>query len=358
MRIVQVVPSLDVGGAERMAALLSRELAVLGHDVALVSLFDPAGSWIEAELRAAGVPLRFLGKRPGLDPRMIPRLRRVLAELRPDVVHTHLHALKYALGHAGVHTVHNLAEHEADRVDRLLHHVAFRRGVVPVAIGEAVAESLRRVYRITPRFTIPNGIPVAACRAPEGARAEVRAELGIPEDTPVFLTVGRLNAQKNHAALLAAFETLRGTSPRGARLLVAGEGELRRALGRQASEGVEFLGVRKDVPRLLAAADVFVLASTWEGNPLVVMEAMAAGLPVVATAVGCVPELVSARTGRLVAPGDVPALATAMAAMAADLPAARAFGDAGAAVARERFDASVMARAYEALYAGMVRRPC
>ncbi len=362
LRIVELVPSLDVGGAERMAALMAMELQALGHRVTLVSLYDSTGSWIEAELRSAGVPLRFLGKEPGLDLRVIPRLRSLLRGLRPDVVHTHLHTLKYllpagfGLGHRVVHTIHNLAEHEIELSGRVVHHLAFRAGVVPVAIGDAVAASVRRTYGLAPGRTIPNGIPVAASVAPDGARAQVREELGLPGDVPVVVTVGRLNPQKNHALLLEAFARL----PPAVHLLVVGEGELRGELSRRAGElgiggRVHFLGVRRDVPRVLAAADVFALASGWEGNPLVVMEAMAAGLPVVATSVGCVPELVAPDTGRLVPPGEPAAFAAALAELCSDLVLARRLGTAARAVALARFDAPVMARAYTELFAVLTK---
>ena len=362
MRVVELVPSLDVGGAERMAALLARGLHDLGQTVTVVSLFASTGSWIEADLRAAGVEVRFLDKRPGLDPRMILALARVLRALHPDVVHTHLHTLKYAwpaslaAGRpAVVHTVHNLAEHEVERVSRVVHGAAFRAGVVPVAIGGAVARSLEAEYGRPVPQRIPNGIPVAAFRPAAGARAAVRAELGLGDDDPVWLTAGRLNPQKNHAILLEAFARVGGA----ATLLIAGEGELRDALHAQAAglgvgERVRFLGVRGDLPRVYAAADAFVLASSWEGNPLVVMEAMAAGLPIVATAVGCVPELVPAEAGALVPPGDAAALAAALTALLADPAAARRQGAAAAALAVARFDAAVMARAYFRLFSSLV----
>lgn len=342
MRIVELVPSLEVGGAERMAALMALGLGDAGHEVHVVSLYDPVGSWIEAELRPR-VPVVHLGKRPGLDPRILLPLRRVVRELRPDVVHTHLHALKYALAAVPprklVHTLHNLAEHEMEGPTRRLHAIAFRLGVTPVAIGAAVAASIRRVYGFDPRHVIPNGIPLAACRAAPEARAQVRAELGLG-DGPVFLSVGRLNRQKNHAGLIRAFAQVPG-----AHLLIAGEGELRAELEAATGPRVRLLGARKDVPRLLAAADVFVLASRWEGNPLVVMEAMAAGRPVVATAVGCVPELVEA--DGLVPPGDEGALAAAMRRAMVDPGPA---GERARAVADARFDARLMVDRYAELF--------
>lgn len=362
MRIVQVIPSLDVGGAERIAALLALTQRRAGDEVALVSLFDAAGSWIEDELREAGVALHFLGKRPGLDARVVPRLARVFRDLRPEVIHTHLHVLKYVvvarrLARCRVpvaHTVHNLAEREAEGMDRPLSQLAFRRSVVPVAIGDEVARSIRTLYRIEPRWTVPNGIIVDDFAPKPGAGEATRASLGIDPEVPVLFTAGRLNTQKNHAGMLEAFADSR-LAKLGALLLIAGDGDLRGDLERQAStlgleDRVRFLGVVPNVPQLLAAADIFVLSSDWEGNPLVVMEAMAAGKPIAATAVGCVPELVSPETGLLVQPGDMAALADGLARLAADRDRARALGATGARIAKERFDVSAMARAYRALY--------
>jgi glycosyltransferase involved in cell wall biosynthesis len=326
-------------------------------------MYDALGTWIEADLRAAGITLHFLGKKPGLEPRIVLRLARALTNSRPEVVHTHMYALKYALAAELVarkrcpivHTLHNLAQYEADWPSRIVQYAAFQAGVVPVAIGEAVAASVRHVYHLSPRYTIPNGIPVSDYAPPMGARGEVRASLQIPDAAPVFVTVGRFDPQKNHASLIGAFSS-DGLRSIGAHLMLVGDGRLRPELERQAiglsvRERVHFLGVRRDVPRVLAAADVFVLSSRFEGNPLTVMEAMAAGKPVVATAVGCVPELVADDTGRLVPPGDDRALEAAMLEFARSAPLAVAKGSAAMQVARDRFDAFAMGQAYERVYA-------
>ena len=332
-----------------MATLLSTTLARLGHEVQLVSLYDRSGTWIEAEAEAAGLPVHVLGKRPGLDPRVAVRLSRVLRASRPDVVHTHLHGLKYAYPSRAllrvpfVHTLHNLAEHEVEWHGQALQQLAFRAGVAPVAIGEAVARSVERVYRLLPAAVIPNAVRVSDFQVGHHVRAEARAELGLGEGEFVFLAAGRLDTQKNHALLLHAL-------PPGCTLLLAGEGLLRAELEGMAPPGVRFLGLRRDMPRLLAAADALALPSSWEGNPLTVMEAMAAGRAVVATSVGCVPELVDAETGILVPPGDGAALKAALAALVADGDRARRMGLAGAKRAAERWDAPVMAGAYARLY--------
>ena len=361
MRVMQLIPTLTVGGAERMVATLTGHLRRSGHAVAVVSMYDPLGTWIEDALRSEGVPLHFLGKRRGLDVRMVPRVARVIDGFRPDVIHTHLYTLKYALAaravrrRAVVHTVHSLAHTELDRWSRLVQRWAFRAGVVPVAIGDAVAASVRSAYGRPELRIIPNGIPVSRYAPREGAGAAVRAALGISPETPTIVAVGMLNRAKNHEALLRALASARLRAI-GAHLLLAGDGELRGPLEAEARglglEGrVHFLGVRSDVVDVLAAGDVFALASRWEGNPLSVMEAMAAGRPIVATAVGCLPELVSARAGRLVPSGDAAALEDALVRVLSDPGLARAMGAAAAEVARARFDSAVMARAYEELYA-------
>lgn len=361
MRVLQLIPNLLVGGAERVVASLAIGLRRAGYDVGVVSLFPAGGSWIEQELRGAGVPVRFLGKRPGPDPRMVPRIARAIGEFRPDVVHTHLNVLKYALPTIAarrpgvVHTVHSLAEREVERTSQVLHFFAFRAGIVPIAIGTSVADSVRRLYRLDGCRIIPNGISVADCEATAGARDAVREALGIAPDAPLFVFVGRLDPAKDPATLVRAFASSR-LRAEGARLVVVGDGELRPECERLAADlgaadRVRFLGIRSDVPRVLAAADAFVLASLWEGNPLSVMEAMASGKAIVATSVGCVPELVPEEAGRLVPPGDPAALEAALLEVARDPPLARARGAAAARWARAHFDASLMTRAYEEVYA-------
>lgn len=357
MRILELIPSLSVGGAERIVGLLAQGLSSLGHQVQVVALGPATGSFIEQQLHAQGVQTTFLDKGPGFDPRVIPRLARTLRRFRPEVVHTHLHTLKYLLAarpqgpHGAVlHTLHNLAEHEAESHDRRVAALAFRLGVKPVAIGEAVARSMQQVYGRPPAFTIANGIPVADFAPAPGLRQARRQELGLPDGRLVLLSAGRLNPQKDPLSLVEALADPRLQSL-DLELLLAGEGELHEAVQERIRDlglgaRVRLLGVRRDIPALMAAADAFVLASRYEGNPLVVMEAMAAGLAVLSTSVGCVPELIDDRTGLLVPPGSVPDLAAGLARLAADPAGTRAMGYEGTRRAHERFDVSLMAAAY------------
>jgi glycosyltransferase involved in cell wall biosynthesis len=195
-----------------------------------------------------------------------------------------------------VHTVHNLASREVEGLGRIVHRIGYRLGVVPVAVADAVADSFEEVYGFRPA-TIANGIDVGRFRRPE-CRSPWRAANGFRDDDVLIVSVARLEPQKNPRLLVDAL-------PENCHLLLAGEGSLRPAL--EGHPRVHLLGVRSDLPELLSSCDVFALASDWEGHPIAVMEAMAAGLPIVATSVGGVPEIV-ADAGVLVPAGDAKAL--------------------------------------------------
>ena len=351
-----------------MSASLMRTLSRDQFEVEAISLRDPLGTDLDGILERDGIPVWYLGKRRGFDPRVFVAVARLLRRLRPHVVHTHTYALRYALPYiscsripAVVHTIHSLAEKEMDWSGRLVYRMAFRRDVLPVAIANEVADSLRRLYGIDNFPLIPNGIPVDAFRQPSIDREKWRTEEGFAPTDVLYVCVGGLRPVKNHALLLESFAQGPASDPR-AHLLFVGRGKLRPDLERQIvalglQERVHLLGMRSDVPEILNAADVFVLGSEWEGNPLSVMEAMAAGKPVVCTAVGGVPELVEdGGCGLLVPRRDVPALAKAMRYMLENSEARRAMGRASARRAIEHFDLRAMTEAYEDLYKSIIAK--
>jgi glycosyltransferase involved in cell wall biosynthesis len=349
LRLLEIVPSLRRAGAEHVAAALARALPRGRFECAGASLYDPTPGGLERELEQAGVPVFHLGKRRGPDPRVWARLKRVIEGFAPGVIHTHSYVLRYALPVSGrarvVHTLHNLAGHDPDRLTAILNGVAFQRGVVPVAVSEAVARSFEGLYGMAAPEVIANGIDLKRFDLP-GARERWRAGQGFGEDDFLVASVARLEPQKDPETLIRAFARLDGGY-----LLMAGDGTLSGAARRCALRcGVErrvrFLGARSDVPELLAASDVFALASRWEGSPVSVIEAMAAGLPVVATAVGGVPELVRhGECGLLVPPGSDAELGEALRRLASDPALRREFG----AACRSRaaaFGAEAMADRY------------
>lgn len=292
------------------------------HDLGAVSLFPEARSWVEQRLRGAHIPMWHLDKRPGFDPRLFTRFDRVVREFRPDVVHSHMSVLRYTLPSIlrrqvplAVHTLHNLARHETDLFGRALQWLMFRGVVVPVAISPEVARSVEQYYKFPCRHLVPNCIPLERFRCDPHARVQWRSREGIDPRATVFVSTARFVPQKNPFLLLEAFARFEDAR---AHLLLLGRGALQDQVEnfireRGLAARVRVLGYRPDIPECLAASDIFVLSSDWEGNPLAVMEALAAGLPVVSTAVGGVPSLVEdGRSGLLVPPGDCAAFAEAM----------------------------------------------
>jgi len=350
------------GGAETVAANLLRTADPEEFDARAISLRGPWGSeGLEETLAQDGIPVWYMGKKRGFDSSVVARVARTLEHFRPHVVHTHTYALRYALPYmlwrrtsAMVHTVHNLAERETEWYGRWVPRLAFRRGVIPVAIAREVADSIRRVYGIDEFPLIPNGIPVDAFRCSSIDRERWRNKEGFMPTEILFVCVAWLRPEKNPVLLLEAFRRGPASDPR-AHLLLVGTGALRSELERQIGASglqgrVHLLGKRADVPEILNAADVFVLSSDYEGNPLSVMEAMAAGKPMICTAVGGVPELVEDGCGLLVPPRDAQALSKAMSHMLENPNARKSMGEKSARRAVEHFDLRAMTEAYENLY--------
>lgn len=238
----------------------------------------------------------------------------------------------------------------------LLGRVTARLADRVVAPSRATAAELREDYGVAEVAVIANGVaPPPPAPEPEPAPRD-------PADgAPVVLYAGRLRTRKAVAVLLAAFARLRVEHP-AAVLVVAGDGEQRPALEAQSrrlgiAAAVRFLGAqpRDAMPALYAAADLFCLPSLYEGFPLAILEAMAAGLPVVATAVAGVPEAVEhGVTGLLVPPEDAAALARALAELAADPERARRMGEAGRRRVETDFTIPRIAAAYLALWSGLL----
>src|SRR6266849_4002653 len=366
IRVVHIVPMLSPGGAERVVVHIVRGLNRQRYEPAVIAFTGRLGCDLDRLLEDAGVEVRYLGKRQGFDYRMYYRLPSVLKECRPDIVHTHLHGLRYALPFllqlkkaSLLHTVHNLAEREIEPRLRWLQRYALNHGVVPVAVAQEVAVSLGRLYRIRRCRVISNGIPTDHYARPQTPRNEWRARAGFGDTDVLFVCVARFAPQKNHAMLLKAFAQGPASDP-NAHLVLVGEGVLREQLEEQVKHlgldrQVHFLGLRTDIPDVLGAMDVFVLSSDYEGNPLSVMEAMASGLPTVSTAVGGVPDLIeSGKEGLIVQPGDVQGLSNAMASLLRNREARRSLGMAAARRARKNYDVPKMVQAYEELYENLV----
>jgi sugar transferase (PEP-CTERM/EpsH1 system associated) len=362
--VCQLLHGLEVGGAEVLAARLGRRLRD-AYRFLFVCL-DHLGSLGEG-LRKEGFPVVVLGRQPGIDWRCVWRLARLMRRERVGLIHAHQYGpFFYGLAArllyrrpALVFTEHGRQHPDYPRRKRIVvNRLLLQRRDRVVGVGEAVREALIRNEGIPPQRVevIYNGIDLAPF-SPDGVSppAEVRREIGVGAEDLVILQVARLDYLKDHATAVRTLAHVARHRP-DARLLLAGEGPEREGIEKLIREHdlgrhVLLLGQRTDVPRLLAAADLFLLTSISEGIPLTVIEAMAAGLPVVATGVGGLAEVVEeGKTGLLAPAGDHAALARDLLRLAED-PGLRAeMGRRGRERAFARFSEDQMVERYRQLY--------
>ena len=334
---VAFVLGTSTGGTARHVRMLAAGCAARGVPV---EVFGPAQTDRDFAFGAGAAPVGFtavdIADRPRVarDLRAIARLRHLLRAWRPDVTHAHglragaLSAIAVAFIRPTVHdvkpalivTVHN-APSAGGAIYRVLELIVARNADSVLCVSADLEDRMRAAgARRVGRAVVPAPVVSSAPDVSAETRAALRAEFGARPGQPVVLAAGRLVAQKGFGFLLDAAARWHDLQPEPL-LVVAGEGPLAAKLeSRAASLGltVRFLGRRSDVPALLAAADVFVLPSVWEGQALVLQEALRAGAAIVATRVGGNPELAGQGAAILVPPGDARRLADAVRAVLSD----------------------------------------
>ncbi len=355
LRVVHVLHSFGTGGLEKGIAALIRHASADIEPVVLCLSRNGAS----ARLVPPGTRILELFKPPGNSLRFVGRLAREIRSLRPDVVHTrNWGGLEGVLAgrmigfRAVVHGEHGWEMQDPDGSDprRVRTRRFLSRWVREyTCVSRRMEKWLEREVRVRKPVTqVYNGIDTKVY-AP-GPAAALRKALNLPAGAPVVGTVGRLDPIKDHRTLLEAFAAVRRRRPEAC-LLVVGDGAERRNLEPAAGEGVWFLGSRQDVPELLRAMDLFVLPSINEGISNTLLEAMASGLPAIATRTGGNPELVDhQRTGLLFPVGDVRALAEGIERYLSHGELRAAHGRAAREEAVQRFGVEGMVRAYERVY--------
>lgn len=306
MRLLFAIQELPFGGAERVVAALHAGAQRAGHDVSVAAAPGALGS----ELGVPIHPLPVLGRRVTRLPTGVMALRRALAAARPNLVHCHnpgvalLASLATRRGRRPptIATMHGVPDQDYGLAAKVLRFA----GLPTIACGPGVAAALMDAgFRV--QDTIVNGVAPAP---PSADRAALVEEWQIPTGTRLLLSIGRLVEQKNHALAIRALEQVPNAT-----LVILGEGPLREELEIEAGKAnvqsrVVFAGTRADSRAVIGAADALVLSSHWEGLPLVALEALAAGTPVVATDVRGVRELLThERNSLLVRASDPVALA-------------------------------------------------
>ncbi len=365
--VAHVVHSLDVGGLENGVVNLVNTAGLrFRHVIVCMTTAGPLRDRLDP-----GVEVVTVGKRPGQDLAAVVRLIRLLRAVRPAIVHSRNWAALDAVPSArlaGVRViVHGEHGREAtdpegrserrNRIRRLIHPLVSQFVTVSRDLERWLIEDVRLPDRKV--TAIPNGVDVTRFGCPD--RRAARRSLGLPDDSLVLGTVGRLDPVKDQAGLLRAFADLLPAHPE-AWLIVAGNGPCREnlhglAASLRISERVRFLGERPDVPVVLAAMNLFVLPSIAEGMSNTLLEAMASGLPVVATRVGGNPELIEEGVnGRLVPAQDSGALTAAIAGYLDDPHLRALHGKASRERVASSFSLERMTEAYVNLYGRLLAR--
>ena len=394
MKILHVITRLILGGAQQNTVISCAAQVAARHEVHLAygPIFGPEGSMLDAA-RASGavlheVPSMVRELAPVKDWKCHQALRLLVRELKPDIVHSHSSKAGIVVRSAAwaetqtnfwgwaadptlpgtrvIHTVHGLPFH--DEQFKLIHrlYVGLERwaakrchhliAITPQMVDAFVAKKIAPAEKFT---VIPSGVDVAAFTPRPGARAAVRERYGIPADASVVGHVGRLDPLKGHADLLDVLPTLGDDTW----LLFVGDGFGRAEVEAHAAmaRGRTVITGRVDlaaVPDHLAAMDVMALPSYQEGQSRTLVEALLCGVPVVAYAVGGIPDVVrDGKTGRLVPVGDHDALAGALRATLQDPSGSAAMAAAGQADVAERFSAEQMNQSLLALYERLVNGP-
>lgn len=355
MTIIHVIPSLNVGGAETMMKNLVIEQLHRDNAVVVVE-FCKADTSIRKELEANGIEIISLDKKLGFDFSVIVKLRKLFKEKKPDVVHTHLHVLPYVFLAFPkcqiVHTIHTIAEKERSGIAVYITRFIFHSSkVTPVAISEEIRKSISNFHHL-PESQVPvalNGVSLTKYYRKENydLGSEVR-----------IVHVGSLIPLKNHKLMIDVAEKLKNSNIQFT-LECAGAGilhdNLQSIINNKGLNGcVKLVGLQSKINLFLKNADIFIFPSQYEGVPMSLIEAMASGLPIIASNVGGIPDMVSDGKNAVLINPSAEDLYSAIITVINNKELRKTIGEA-AVIESKRFSSSAMCERYISIYRNTVR---
>ncbi|MGE7693582.1 glycosyltransferase [Lysinibacillus sp. NPDC094177] len=354
-RVLIVVPTLGIGGGEKLAIDIVLNLDVQKYEVLLLSLFPKMGTEFESIIKKNNINIQFLNKKLGFDPKVILAFANVVRKYKPHTIHTHLNVVPYVLPATilyGIknrfHTVHSVASMESTGFLKKIMKITYRFfSFTPVAICDVVKTTICEEYDL-PDEKVP-------CIY-NGVNTEIYKKLERKQNTNYinFITTGRMQHVKNHNLMINAFSDV-AKKYDNVMLTILGDGELRLDIEKQIKElGLEekviLKGVVSNVAEELNKADVYIMTSNYEGLPLSVLEAMASGLPIVTTKAGGVIDIVKQnQNGLLVDVGNREQLTKEMSKLVEDVMLRQRFGEVSFNMSKQ-YDIQKCVEKYESLY--------
>lgn len=373
--IAFIIDGLGLGGAERLMVPVLKNLnrRVFEPRVCVLQIKD--GNPMADDLRAMGIPVDLIPVKYLRDATAVPRLAKYLRQVKADAVHTQLEfsdvlggAAAKILGLPSVSTIHTMPSQDMDtksRLHQMLELFSLRHfSDLVISVSEEARQFHLKISNSPPQKirTIYNGIDLSnfMILKRDAEFVAVRKEFSIPSDAKVLTTVAVLRELKGIQFMIRAMPAILANHP-NVYYLVVGDGSHREELDREVErmgvkDRVIFSGKRSDIPRLLAATDIFVLPTLTEALPTVLAEAMAAHLPIVACAVGGVPEMVEdGNNGRLVPPANPQALADVCNQLLPDPLRCKIMGEAGWQIVEKKFNIKTQVERLEMLYLSLIR---
>lgn len=352
-KVLIVIPSLVQGGGQKFVMDLANGIDKNQYQVKILVYYQKNNSVFDRFAEEHQLDTVYLDKKVGLDISFFKKVRAVVNEYRPDVIHTHLDSMLYLLPlykrkQVKLHTVHTLAEKETVGLQGVVRFLAYKiRGVIPVGISDTVADSIALEHNIK-RDKVPvvyNGVDCKRYDLPK-----------IKSDKIRFVTVGNIYNVKNYSFLIDCFAEV-AHEYENLTLTIVGDGVLRGEIEEQVkklgiADKVRITGVVSDVENYLADADVYVASSIFEGLPISMLEAMSAGLPIISTNVGGVPDIIkNGENGILVAPGDKNGYVQALRELTINEEKRREYSE-RAKLLSVKYDEKITVEGYEKLYQG------
>lgn len=366
MNILQLISSKGFFGAENVLLQLSNEIKKRKSDRVVVGCLENSYSphlEVIERCQKSGIETAIFPCRGKFDVRVMLQIRRLIREKKIDIIHSHGYKANFYSVFASIGfkisliaTCHNWLGNDYKMkfyatLDRFLLRKFNKIVVVSDDLKKLIISSgiSHRKVRI-----VRNGISLDSFQA-SGSATQMKIDLGIPPKSSVIGTVGRISEEKGHRYLLRSAETIIEQYP-GSVFLIIGDGPLRETLQKEFNRSfIKFTGMRDDLPELYQCMDIFVLPSLTEGLPLVLLEAMASKLPVVATRVGAVPSvIIDKENGFLVEPGDGEGIKNYLLYLLRDCQAGKLMGQKGYQIVKENYSSERMAKEYMEIYKDLV----